>query len=70
MKLDVERCQRHKIQINGENFYLVIGKTFVCCTVPDENKAKTLLLRKIVDELCENISGIMEEKENSDDNHK
>ncbi len=54
-----EPCKRKRITINNENFYLVVGKTFVDCTVPHENRPENLELRNVVDTLCGEISKMM-----------
>jgi hypothetical protein len=55
-----ENGVRKRIVIDGKNFYLTVGTTFVDCTVPYENRPENLKLRQIVDSLCEQISEVME----------
>jgi len=47
---------RRKIEIEGENFYVIIGKSFVDATVPRENSEDNRKLRTIVDKLCDCIT--------------
>jgi len=54
--MDGEHCVRSRVVIDGENFYLVVGKNFVDATVPRENSNDRAKLRKIVKVLCDEIT--------------
>lgn len=57
-----ERCTRKRIDIDGENFYIVVGDSFVQATIPEENFSKNKRVREVVELLCEGITGVMEER--------
>lgn len=59
---DVEDCTRQAIVIDGERYYLVVGDTFVRCTVPRENDPVMSGPRKIVETICEAITCVMEKR--------
>jgi len=52
-------CQRRRVLIEGEHFYIVVGKNFVTATVPDENKYSSKKLRTVVTTLCKEITAAM-----------
>ena len=54
-----ERCIRKRISINGENYYLVVGTTFVLATLPFENRPERLKERQIVETLCSEITELL-----------
>ncbi len=54
--LDVVDCQRHRVTIEGENFYFIIGPDFIHATVAHENRPENQKLRQIVDSICEAIT--------------
>ena len=54
-----EKCKRKRIEIDGENFYLVVGKDFITATIPHENRPERLDLRNTVDTLCDGVSKLM-----------
>ena len=51
---------RKRISLNGQNFYLIVTKTSVDCTVPYENRSGQRELRETVDRLCSEISELMQ----------
>jgi len=51
-----EDAVRRKIVIDGENYYLTIGKDFAHATTPYENRPENAKLREIVDKICEEIT--------------
>jgi hypothetical protein len=55
-KIESDGCKRRRIEIGGENFYLVVGQNFVVCTVPHENRPENLQVRQIVETICETIT--------------
>lgn len=57
-----ERCIRKRITINDENYYLVVGDTFVMATVPYENRPERMKERQVVESLCTEITSLLEEK--------
>ena len=54
-----ERCIRKRISINGENYYLVVGTSFVLTTIPAENRPERLKERQIVETLCSEITELL-----------
>lgn len=62
-----EDCTRKAIEIDGENYYIVVGDVFVIPTVPRENDPLMTGTRKIVETLCLEISGLMERRKNAQD---
>lgn len=54
-----EKCKRKRVEIGGENFYLVVGENFITATVPAENRPDQKGLRNIVDTLCAEASKLM-----------
>ena len=57
-----EKCTRQKVQIDGENYYIVVGDNFVTATVPRENDPQMTSTRKIVETLCDTITTLMAQK--------
>ena len=51
--------KRKRIEINKQNFYLIVTGDSVTCTVPHENRPEQKELRNIVDTLCAEISELM-----------
>lgn len=58
--MNVESGLRRVVQIEDENYYLVVTQNSVTATVPYENRPGNVRLRVIVDKLCEEISKTME----------
>jgi len=61
-KHDCDTCTRTLVKIADENFYLVVGETFVMCTVPRENDPIMSEKRMIVETLCGAITAQMENR--------
>jgi hypothetical protein len=55
-----ESCKRKRINIGGENFYLVVGKRFIDATVPHENRPENQDLRKTMDAVCAEATELLE----------
>ncbi|HBA73458.1 MAG TPA: hypothetical protein DCZ63_15085 [Geobacter sp.] len=53
-------CTRTLVKILGENWYLVVGETFVMVTGPRENDPAMSEKRIIAEELCGAITAQME----------
>jgi hypothetical protein len=53
-------CKRHKVIIDDENYYLIVGKTFVEITCPFENRPENYEKRRLLNILCGEISKVME----------
>jgi len=51
-----ETASAGKIIIDGENYYLVVGKNFVHATTPHENRPENEKLRRIVDAICHEVT--------------
>jgi hypothetical protein len=51
-----EHCVRSRVVIDGENFYVTVGRNFVDATVPRENSNDRAKLRRIVKTLCDEIT--------------
>lgn len=49
---------RKKVIIDGENYYLTIGKNFAHGTTPYENRPENEKIRRIVDMVCEAITSV------------
>ena len=56
-----EDCIRKMIEIDGENFYIMIGKNFVDTTVPFENRPDRMKLRQMLDSICDCITEGLQE---------
>ena len=56
-----EDCVRKRVVIDGENFYLVVGKTFVDVTVAHENRPENLKKRLMLQTLCDEITTVLKE---------
>jgi hypothetical protein len=61
--IDVESCTRQVITIGGENYYIVVGSTFVMAVCPRENSPAMTQTRAIVNDICGAVTDIMEERE-------
>jgi len=55
-----ETCKKGTVVIEGENFYLTVGKRKVQATVPRENSEDNRKLRVTVDALCSKTSELLE----------
>jgi len=53
-------CTRRRVEISGENYYILVGNDFVMGTVPRENDPIMSETRKIVELICEEITEIMQ----------
>lgn len=56
---DVQDCKRYRVMIDDEHFYFAVGENFVHATVPYENRPDRAQLRKIVDQVCKEITKIL-----------
>ena len=56
--MEGEKAIRKRIEIDGENLYLIVWKTGAEATVPHENRPENLKLRIIVDKICSEITEI------------
>jgi hypothetical protein len=59
---DVENCTRQVITIDGENYYLVVGETFVTTVCPRENSPAMTKTRAILNDICGAVTAIMEDR--------
>jgi hypothetical protein len=64
--IDVESCTRQVITIGGENYYIVVGQTFVMAVCPRENSPAMTQTRAIVNDICGAVTAIMEERAEKD----
>lgn len=53
-----EPCIRKKRLIDGENYYIVIGETFLDVTVPRENKPEQSKVRNALEEICATVNEV------------
>lgn len=69
--LEGESATRQMVQIDGENYYIVVGESFVMATVPRENTPAMSKTREIVETICGAITAVMENKQvnNEDSNN-
>lgn len=55
--------QRRRIEIGGENYYIIVtnGESgpHVCATCPRENAPERMETRQVVERLCETITEMM-----------
>lgn len=58
--IEEQPCVRRRVEIAGENFYVIVGHDFVQATIPHENRPDNLQLREVVEVLCGAISDIMQ----------
>ena len=58
-----EPCKRRRVENGGQNFYLVVGNTFIDATIPHENRPENIELRRIIDTLCLDVSALLAEPE-------
>ncbi len=54
-----EECVRKKVVIAGENYYLVVGRSFVDVTVAHENRPENLEKRLMLQTLCDEITSVL-----------
>jgi len=47
------------IEIDGQNYYLVVGDSFVDLTMPHQNRPENVKQRMTLDKLCVEISQMM-----------
>ena len=60
MDIPFDRCVRKRISIEGEHFYLIIGRTFLDVTVPRENAPDQSKVRAILEQICNAVSEVRE----------
>lgn len=53
---NAENCKKKTVVIDGENFYLAVGKNFAQVTVPRENDPFMTQTRKVAETLCREIT--------------
>lgn len=53
------QCKRKRVEIAGENYYLIVGKDWVQATVPRENAPENNDTRVVVETLCREITGLL-----------
>lgn len=53
-------CVRRRVEIDGKNYYVVVGETFVDITPPRENRPENLKTRVMLETLCREITSIRE----------
>ena len=53
-----EDCERRKVVVGKENYYLVIGKNFLHVTIPDENHPDREHERLAMEKICEEINKV------------
>ena len=56
-----EACVRKRVVISGENYYLVVGRSFVDVTVAHENRPENLEKRLMLQTLCDEITSVLKE---------
>jgi len=61
---EVDDCTRRIKNIDGENYYLIVGDEFVMATVPRENDPEMSKTRMIVETLCSDVTKLMEKRNN------
>jgi len=54
-----QKCIRHMTTIEGENYYILLGDSFVSVTVPRENSPEQKRERNVADTLCRKITAMM-----------
>lgn len=53
----IQDCKRHKAVLrNGSNFYFIMGKDFIQCSPPFENRPENYKIRMILDDFCDAIT--------------
>jgi len=57
---EMEICVKKRVQIDNENFYVTVGKTFATCTVPRENDPMMTQTRRIAETICDTITELLE----------
>jgi len=60
--IEQEKCTRQLVKIDGENYYIVVGDTFVFPTIPRENDPAMSKTRQIVETICGAITAVMENR--------
>lgn len=58
MIIPSEDCVRRRIVIDGENYYLLIGKDFLDVTVARENSPDQSKVRNIVKQICDAVTEV------------
>ena len=58
-EIEEQTCVRRRVEIGGENFYVIVGKDFVQATIPHENRPDNMQLREVVEVLCGAITEMM-----------
>lgn len=58
-----DHCIRRRVEINGENYYIILGNTFAHATTPFENRPERMNERMIVEAVVGAISAMLEERD-------
>ncbi len=54
---DIDDCARHRVVMkDGTRFYFILGKDFIQCTPPFENRPENLKTRMILDSFCDAVT--------------
>jgi len=64
-----EDAVRKRIVIDGENFYITMGKRFVTATISHENRSENEKTRRVVDSICDAITEILIEAQEKNENN-
>ena len=56
-----EKCKRIRCEINGQNYYWLIGKDFVMIKVPYENRADMAAEKDAMTKLGDDITAALKE---------
>ena len=57
---NVDTCKRHKVTLrDGSNFYFIMGKDFIQCSPPFENRPENVKTRMLLDDFCDAITKAM-----------
>lgn len=57
MSEDIQDCERHVARLrDGTQFYFMMGKNFITCTVPFENRPENEKTREIMDAFCDAVT--------------
>jgi len=51
--------KRRRVEINGENYYLLLSDNHIDITVPFENRPENVETRVLLNTLCKEISKLM-----------
>lgn len=59
VSMEFEECKRHRITVDNENFYVIIGEKFIDIKGPYEHRPENKKLWETLHQICEGLTSIL-----------